>query len=117
MTVTDTYQLAQIAAGTAAGLIAVAIFVQKFLNTWQSTKAEGSVIAIMHTELERMAEQNTQLSVELGKLQKEVIQLNQALRILTQENQRLQAEVTVLTTELTRLQSMLKQGAQSGLAS
>jgi chromosome segregation ATPase len=112
---TDTYQIAQIAAGAAAGLIAIAVFAQKFLNTWQSTKAESSVITIMHTELERMAEQNTKLSVELGKLQKEVIELNQALRNLTQENQRLQTEVTVLTTELTRLQSMLKQGAHNGL--
>ena len=41
----------------------------------------------MHSELERMSEQNASLSVELGKLQKDLIDLNQQLRILSTENQ------------------------------
>lgn len=117
MNSTDAYLIAQYAAGGAAGLIAVAIFLQKFLNSWHENKAENSILNILHSELERMAEQNTRMSVELGKLQLEIIQLNKELRVLTEENQRLHSEVTVLTGEVARLQTVLKQGAQSGLSS
>ncbi len=117
MSATDTSQIAQLAAGGAAGLIAIAIFVQKFINTWQSNKAENSVITIMHTELERMAEQNSRLSEELGKLQVELIELNKELRILAQENQRLHSEVTALTGEVARLQAILQRGANNAVSS
>lgn len=117
MNSTDAYSIAQLAAGGAAGLVAIAIFLQKFLTSWRETKAENSVLSILHTELERMAEQNTKLSLELGKLQTEIIQLNKGLRVLTEENQRLHSEVTALTSEVARLQAILKQGAQSGISS
>lgn len=109
--------IAQLAAGGAAGLIAIALFLQKFLNGWHQNNTENSLLSILHTELERMAEQNTKLSVELGKLQHEIIELNKELRILTEENQRLHSEVTVLTGEVARLQTILKQGAQNGISS
>lgn len=117
MNSSDAYLLAQWAAGGAAGLIAVAIFLQKFLTGWYQSKAENSILTILHVELERMAEQNTKMSQELGKLQVEIIQLNKELRILTEENQRLHSEVTALTSEVARLQTILKQGAQSGISS
>lgn len=104
----NAFDFAQLAAGAAAGLIAVAVFAQKFLNTWQSNRAENSVINLMHTELERMSEQNTHLSEELGKLQAEVIKLNRQLRELTLENQKLHAEVAALNSELVVLRSTLR---------
>lgn len=112
----STLDLAQLIAGAAAALIALAIFAQKFLNTWQSNKAENSVINLMHTELERMSEQNAHLSEELGKLQQEIIKLNRQLRELTQENQKLHAEVATLTVELNKLYAAL-QGGQNGSSS
>ena len=113
MNSTDAYLIAQWAAGGAAGLVAIAIFLQKFLNRWKDNKAEYSILSILHTELERMAAQNTLMSVELGKLQVEIIQLNKELRFLTEENQRLHSEVTALTNEVTRLQATLRQGMQN----
>ena len=91
----------------ALAVIALLVGVQKLLKDWQSTNAESSVITIMHTELERMAQQNTSLSVELGRLHTEVIALNHQLQKLTVENQRLQLEVVALTKEVTRLQTTL----------
>jgi predicted nuclease with TOPRIM domain len=118
MNSTDAYLIAQWAAGGAAGLVAIAIFLQKFLNSWKESKAENSILSILHTELERMAVQNTIMGTELGKLQLEIIQLNKELRLLTEENQRLHSEVTALTGEVARLQAiLLKQGAQRGLSS
>lgn len=117
MNSTEAYQIAQFAAGGAAGLIAIAIFLQKFLNSWNESKTENSLLSILHTELERMAVQNTKMGTELNKLQLEIIQLNKQLRVLTEENQRLHSEVTALTGEVARLQAILKQGAQSGISS
>jgi predicted nuclease with TOPRIM domain len=57
-----------------------------------------------------MSQQNTSLSLELGRLQDEVIKLNNQLQKLTIENQRLQQEVIVLTREVTRLQVILHKG-------
>jgi len=107
---TLTFEIAQLVAGAAAGLIAVAFFAQRFLNAWQSSKAENSVINLMHTELERMSEQNSHLSEELGKLQAEVIKLNRQLHELTVENQKLHAEISALNLELNRLQTTLRGG-------
>lgn len=103
--------LAEYAAGIAAGLLGVAFLLQKFLVGWKSDKTESSVISLMHSELERMSEQNTKLSTELGKLQAEVIELNKQLRTLTAENQRLHSEVATLTGEVSRLQAILQKGA------
>lgn len=102
--------IAQYAGGTAVGLLAIAYVLQKFLTGWKTDKAETSVLTLMHTELERMGEQNTTLSNELGKLQKEVISLNKELRTLTVENQRLHSEVVTLTEEVSRLQQVLREG-------
>jgi predicted nuclease with TOPRIM domain len=101
--------------GTAAlAVIAVFVGVQKLRKDWQSGSAESSIISLMHTELERMAQQNTSLSIELGRLHNEVINLNTQLQKLTVENQCLQAEVVALTREVTRLQSVLHKGELDG---
>ena len=109
--------VAQIAAGGVAALITLAFLLQKFVNNWNSARAENSVIGIMHTELERLSEQNTKLSSELNKLQLEIITLNTELRKLSSENQKLHSEVTALTGEVARLQAVLQQGAQNGRTS
>lgn len=103
----NTTNIAQYSGGIAAGLMATAFLLQKFLTGWKSDKAETSVITLMHAELERMSEQNTVLSQELGKLQQELIELNKELRYLHAENQRLHSEISVLTDEVSRLQGML----------
>lgn len=93
----------------AAGLVVAVFAGQKVLKGWQTNSTESSVMAILHTELERMSEQNTKLALELGKLQIEVVTLNQELRKLTVENQQLHSEVAMLTQEVTRLQLVLLQ--------
>lgn len=92
------------------GLAVIAVFVgvQKLLRDWRSTEAETSVITLMHNELERMSEQNTALSTELGRLHAEVITLTQELQKLTIENQRLQAEVIALTNEISELKALTR---------
>ena len=84
----------------ALAILAVFIGIQKLVKDWRSTSAETSIITLMHTELERMSEQNTALSTELGRLHTEVIALNQQLQKLTVENQRLQTEVCALTEQI-----------------
>lgn len=107
----STSAITQYAGGLVGALFAFIFLLQKFFNGWNADKAENSVINLMHTELERMSEQNTKLSEELGKLQVEIIELNKELRSLTAENQRLHSEVALLTMEVTRLQAILT-GAQ-----
>jgi peptidoglycan hydrolase CwlO-like protein len=114
---TNNLDVAQLAAGGVAALITLAFLLQKFLNNWNSSRAENSVIGIMHTELERLSEQNTKLSTELNKLQLEIITLNTELRKLSSENQKLHSEVTALTGEVARLQAVLQQGAHNGRTS
>jgi peptidoglycan hydrolase CwlO-like protein len=113
----NNFDIAQVAAGGVAALITLAFLLQKFINNWNSSRAENSVIGIMHTELERLSEQNTKLSSELNKLQLEIITLNSELRKLSSENQKLHSEVTALTGEVARLQAVLQQGAQNGRTS
>lgn len=84
----------------AIAVIAVFIGSQKILKNWQSANAETSIITLMHTELERMSEQNTKLSVELGRLHSQIITLNTELQKLTVENQHLRTEVCALTEEV-----------------
>lgn len=107
----DTYMIAQAALGVVGGIFAIAMLLQKFLNTFKADKAESSVITLMHAELERMSEQNTKLSIELGKLQNEVIELNKELRALTVENQRLHSEVQRLTDEITKFKELAGRAA------
>jgi peptidoglycan hydrolase CwlO-like protein len=104
----------QVLGAVALAIIAIFVGVQKLLKDWKSTSAETSIITLMHTELDRMSTQNTQLSVELGRLNAQVITLNQQLQKLTIENQRLQSEVVALTREVTRLQSVLHKGDPNG---
>ena len=92
----------------ALAVIAVLVGTQKILKDWRGTAAETSVITLMHAELERMSEQNTKLSLELGRLHTEVIALNTELQKLTIENQRLQTEVVALTNEISELKALTR---------
>jgi hypothetical protein len=92
----------------ALAVIAVLVGTQKILKDWRGTEAETSVITLMHAELERMSEQNTKLSLELGRLHTEVIALNTELQKLTIENQRLQTEVVALTNEISELKTLTR---------
>ena len=105
--------LIQALSAVALAIIAVMFGIQKMLKHWQTTDAENSIIKIMHTELERMSQQNTALSVELGRLHNEVIALNRQLQKLSVENQRLQTEVIALTHEVSSFKTM-RQGGQYG---
>jgi predicted nuclease with TOPRIM domain len=84
----------------ALAVIGVFIGVQKILKNWRATEAETSIITLMHAELERMSQQNTKLSIELGRLHSEIIALNTELQKLTVENQNLRTEVCALTQEV-----------------
>jgi len=99
----DLVQTVSLVALAAIGLV---VGVQKLLKDWRSTEAETNIIQLMHTEIERMGEQNTKLSTELGKLQEEVIRLNQELSKLNIENSKLQEEIAQLTLELTRFKQI-----------
>lgn len=107
-----TTAIAEYAGGVGAGAFALLFLLQKFFNSWKSDTTENSVITMMHTEIERMSEQNSRLSLELGKLQQELIELNKELRALTAENQRLHGEVMLLTGEVARLQTTLEKTTQ-----
>lgn len=102
----ETYSLAQVAAGIAAGILGLVFLLQKFWVGFKTENTSGSLISIMHTEIERMSEQNAKLSIELGKLQEEVIQLHKELRTLNTENQRLKAEVDQLTAEVEKFKDL-----------
>lgn len=104
----------ELAAAMVVALVAIAFGIQKLFKTWKETTTESSIMTIMHTELERMARQNTTLSKELNKLQLEIVELNRELRKLTVENQRLHSEVQVLTGEVSRLQLMLTKYQSQG---
>lgn len=96
----------------AIAVMAVFIGAQKILKNWRSTEAETSIITLMHAELERMSEQNTKLSLELGRLHTEVIALNTELQKLTLENQNLRTEVCALTQEVSHFKQLSQ--AQKG---
>lgn len=99
----------------ALAVIIVFVSVRKFIKDYTNSNTESSIIALMHTELERMAQQNTALSIELGRLHTEVINLNHQLQKLTVENQSLHSEITLLTKELTRLQLLIQKGGFNDL--
>ena len=86
----------------ALAVVAFSVGIQKLLKDWKSTGAETSVITLMHTELERMSEQNGLLATELNRLQQEMIILNAQLAQLCIENQQLQTEVVALTEEVNK---------------
>jgi TolA-binding protein len=96
------------------GMIALAVVaaffgIQQLMKSWKATQAESGIIQIMHRELERMGEQNTKLSLELGRLHEQIIALNRELEKLTIENQRLQVEVVALTNEVGIFKRLAKQ--------
>jgi len=98
----------------ATTLIAVAIIggimaLQKVLKGFKTSATETNIISLMHTELKRMAEQNSTLASELNKLQIEILNLNKELGNLSAENQKLHKEVSSLTAEVGRLQKVLAQ--------
>jgi len=97
----------------AVAIIAALFVFKKLMKDWLSTDIESNLIKLMHTELERLSEQNTALSLELGRLHTEVIALNHELQKLTLENQRLQTEVIALTNEVSGLK-LLRQGNTNG---
>lgn len=93
----DIFQTISLGALAVVGLV---VGVQKLVRDWRSTQAESNIIQVMHTEIERMSDQNTKLSTEIGKLQEEIIRLNQELTKLNVENNKLQTEISRLTIEL-----------------
>ena len=95
----DLIQTISLVALAAIGLV---VGVQKLVKDWRSTQADTNIIQVMHTEIERMSDQNTKLSSEIGKLQEEIIRLNQELTKLNIENNKLQQEVSQLTLELSK---------------
>ena len=95
----DLIQTISLVALAAIGLV---VGIQKLLRDWRSTQAETNIIQVMHTEIDRMSDQNTKLSSEIGKLQEEIIRLNQELTKLNIENNKLQQEVSQLTLELSK---------------
>jgi peptidoglycan hydrolase CwlO-like protein len=101
-------QLIQTAGIVGLAVIAFFIGVQKLLKDWKTTSAESNIITLMHTELDRMSEQNTALSTELGRLHSQIILLSQELQKLTVENQQLQAEVVALTKEISALKALTR---------
>lgn len=99
----ENHSLIQTVSLVALAVVAFSVGIQKLLRDWKSTGAETSVITLMHTELERMSQQNGVLSNELNRLQQEMITLNNQLSQLCVENQRLQTEVVALTDEVSKL--------------
>jgi FtsZ-binding cell division protein ZapB len=97
----------------AVAIIASLFVFKKLIKDWLSNDVESNIIKLMHIELERLSEQNTALSLELGRLHTEVIALNHELQKLTLENQRLQTEVIALTNEVSGLK-LLRQGNTNG---
>jgi len=95
----DLIQTISLVALAAIGLV---VGVQKLVKDWRSTQADTNIIQVMRTEIERMSDQNTKLSSEIGKLQEEIIRLNQELTKLNIENNKLQQEVSQLTLELSK---------------
>jgi predicted nucleic acid-binding Zn-ribbon protein len=101
----ENHSLIQTISLIALAVVAFSVGLQKLLKEWKSNNAETSVITLMHTELERLSEQNGLLSKELNRLQQEMIVLNTQLSQLCIENQRLQTEVVALTEEISKLRA------------
>jgi len=113
MDYTSSNELVQTLMMLAVAIIAGLFVFKKLSKDWLSNDTESNIIKLMHNELERMSEQNTALSLELGRLHTEVIALNHELQKLTVENQRLQTEVIALTNEVSGLK-LLRQGNTNG---
>lgn len=101
----ENHSLIQTISIVALAVVAFSVGIQKLLKDWKSTSAETNIITLMHTELERMSQQNGVLSTELNRLQQEMITLNNQLSQLCVENQLLQTEVVALTDEVNKLRT------------
>lgn len=93
--------------GVSLALITIALGLQQIVKKWKANDAEVSVMNLLHSELERMGEQNKLLSEYVNKLQLEANQINLQLGKLQLENQKLHAEVVCLTLEVVKLRSAL----------
>lgn len=87
----------QYSSAAVAGVVGIAFGFQKMLKGFKETSVESSVITMMHSELERLAKQNTTLSTEIHTLQQQIIDLNGQIGVLTIENHRLQTELSKLS--------------------
>lgn len=105
-----TEQVVQVLGLVAIAVVAAFFGIQQLIKNWKATQAESGIIQIMHRELERMGDQNTKLSLELGRLHEQIIALNRELEKLTIENQRLQVEVVALTNEVSVFKRLTKEG-------
>lgn len=88
--------LTQWAAAAAAAAIGLSLGVQRALKSWagnsrdiEKTHGEFDVVALLRTELERMAAQNDKLANLVNKLQAQVIEL-------TSKNAKLNLEIQML---------------------
>lgn len=99
----DPSSVAQTSSALVFALIALAFGFQKLLKAWKETNTETDLITRLHTELERMSDQNTKLALELNKLQQEILTLNKQIRDLSEENHKLHYEVCALNAQVYRL--------------
>lgn len=81
-------------------IVGLLLGIQKILRDWKTTKAESDIITMLHTEIQRMEEQNSRLSSEVHTLQQKIIELSQQITKLTVENTVLNQKVSDLIKEL-----------------
>lgn len=103
----DTDGLFQTLGAIALAIIFVMLGYQKISKEWRSDNIENSIITVMHKELERMSQQNTALSTEIGRLHQQILNLNKQIQELSVENQRLQTEVIALTNEVVEFKASM----------
>jgi peptidoglycan hydrolase CwlO-like protein len=103
----DLIQTVSLIALAAIGLV---VGIQKLVRDWKTTNAETNIISVMHSEIERMGNQNATLSTELGKLQEEIIRLNGLITKLNIENNKLYEEISKLTIELDSIKMLTNKG-------
>jgi peptidoglycan hydrolase CwlO-like protein len=110
----DPSSIAQMFAAALVALTILALGIQSIVKNWKNSAAESSLLTLMHTELERMHEQNSTLSVEIGKLQSELVRLSGQLTSLSRANKELQSEVSRLNDEIARLRATVNKQPAPG---
>lgn len=85
---------------SAFAFVLLILGIQKIVRDWKTTRAESDIITMLHTEIQRMEEQNTRLSTEVHNLQQKIIQLGQEVTKLTVENSMLNEKISALIKEL-----------------
>lgn len=109
--------LIQTLGAIALAVIFVMIGYQKIAKEWRSDSVENSIISVMHKELERMSQQNTALSTEIGRLHQQILKLSTQIQELSFENQRLQSEVLALTNEVVEFRDTIAVKGNTNAAS